>query len=203
MGEHADDQELYAAWRHAGSAAQAEAITKVWTDLYRIAAYALREKPEGDQLAQDCAQKALIKIHTHLDQCREPNHFLAWARQVLRNIVLDELNRPEHRRRAEMPDDDHPSWSAPPLVLREEVDLHQLLVAVVESAPLSDRSRRVVRGRYFQPRAHDNELAERETRLAGTRVSAANIQVTRAKNLAKIREDAELRERLRGLLDDQ
>ena len=49
-------------------------------------------RQEGEALAQDCVQKALIKVHANLERCQSTVSFREWAAQVLRRVVLDELH---------------------------------------------------------------------------------------------------------------
>jgi hypothetical protein len=58
----------------------------------------------------------------------------------------------------------------------------------------------VVVGRYFDEQP-DEALARTESDLAGQTVLPSHIQVTRAKNLAKLRGDTALLEQLRELLE--
>jgi|RhiMetdeSRZDD1v2_1073273.scaffolds.fasta_scaffold1560634_1 RNA polymerase sigma factor (sigma-70 family) len=196
-----DSQTLFAACADEGSDAQIDAFESLWGDLYRIAYAMLHDRPGGDALAADCAQAALIKVHRNLAQCRNPAAFREWAAQVVRRVVIDELRRPEHARRAALPeDDDHnPTLATPPAVPPFE-DLRTLLLAAIEHGPLSERSRRVVLGRYFDEQP-DEDLARAESALAGQEVLPSHIQVTRAKNLSKLRGDTALLARLRELLE--
>ncbi len=195
-----DSQSLYAACGQDGSTAQTDAFGRIWDDLYRIAYRMLHERPGGDALAADCAQQALIKIHRNLAQCRNPAAFREWAAQVLRRVVLDELRRPEHARRVPLPEDDaHSAWLAAPEP-PPAGDLRALLLAAIERGPLSERSRRVVVGRYFHEQT-DEALAQAESYGSPQPVLPSHIQVTRAKNLAKLRGDRALLERLREALE--
>jgi RNA polymerase sigma factor (sigma-70 family) len=196
-----DSQALFAACADEGSDAQIDAFESLWGDLYRIAYAMLHDRPGGDALAADCAQAALIKVHRNLAQCRNPAAFREWAAQVVRRVVIDELRRPEHARRAALPDDDDhsPALAAPPAAPPSE-DLRTLLLAAIEHGPLSERSRRVVLGRYFEEQP-DEALARVESTLAGQEVLPSHIQVTRAKNLSKLRGNTELLARLRELLE--
>jgi RNA polymerase sigma factor (sigma-70 family) len=200
MKEPVDSVELYSAIQSPNTEAQRTAFEVLSVQLLRIARSMLREQPDGDDLAEDCVQMALIKIRHNLAQCRNPAAFREWAAQVLRRIVIDELRRPEYRRRASLPDDDHPDWQAAPQQSLSTDDLHTLLLDVIEHGPLSDRSRRVVIGRYFEEQP-DEALARVESERSGQTVLPSHIQVTRAKNLAALRRDAALVERLRELLD--
>jgi RNA polymerase sigma factor (sigma-70 family) len=195
-----DSQTLYHACADDGSDAQIDAYEALWVDLYRIALPMLRDRPGGDALAADCAQAALIKVHRNLAQCRAPAAFREWAAQVVRRVVLDELRRPEHARRAPLPDDDDHGAVVAPVPLAPGADLRTTLLDAIAHAPLSDRSRRVVLGRFFQEQP-DEALAQAESVLAAQPVLPSHIQVTRAKNLAKLRSDAALLERLRELVE--
>jgi RNA polymerase sigma factor (sigma-70 family) len=201
MSTSTDSPSLYAACADDGSDAQIDAFETLWADLYRIAYAMLHDRPGGDALAADCAQAALIKIHRNLAQCRNPAAFREWAAQVVRRVVIDQLRRPEHTRRATLPeDDDHgPALAAPPAAPPGD-DLRALLLTAIAKGPLSARSRRVVLGRYFDEQP-DEDLARTESALAAQKVLPSHIQVTRAKNLAKLRGDTALLERLRELLE--
>ncbi len=193
MDQSISSEELYNACRQEGSDAQADAYRQLFRELYRVAYGMLRARPDGEGLAADCAQAALIKVHRSLEQCREPATFRGWAAQIARRTVLDALRRPAQTR--QVPLDDHEATlAAPPL--EPTADLRGLLLDALRRGPLSDRSRRVIVGRYFDERA-DEELAAEEARLAGEPVLPSHIQVTRAKNIAKLRRDGELLERLR------
>ncbi len=201
MNASADSQSLYAACADDGSDAQIDAFEVLWGDLYRIAYTMLYDRPGGDALAADCAQAALIKIYRNLAQCRNPAAFREWAAQVLRRVVIDELRRPEHARRVALPENgDHSAMIAAPPTPMPDADLRTTLLTAIERGPLSDRSRRVVVGRYFNEQP-DETLARTESDLAGQTVLPSHIQVTRAKNLAKLRGDAALLELLRDLIE--
>ncbi len=201
MHASADSQSLYAACADDGSDAQIDAFEVLWADLYRIAYTMLYDRPGGDALAADCAQAALIKVYRNLAQCRNPAAFREWAAQVLRRVVIDELRRPEHARRAALPENgDHSAVIAAPPILMTDADLRTTLLTAIKHGPLSDRSRRVVVGRYFDEQP-DEALARTESDLAGQTVLPSHIQVTRAKNLAKLRGDTALLKQLRELLE--
>jgi RNA polymerase sigma factor (sigma-70 family) len=201
MHTSADSESLYAACASDGSDAQIDAFEALWGDLYRIAYTMLRDRPGSDALAADCAQTALIKVYRNLSQCRDPAAFREWAAQVLRRVVLDELRRPEHTRRAALPeDDDHSGVLATPPAVAPDADLRTVLLAAIQGGPLSARSRRVVIGRYLQEQT-DEALARIESQQSTQPVLPCHIQVTRAKNLSKLRGDEALLSRLRELLE--
>lgn len=197
MNQDVAEQDIFAACAAEGSPAQREAFTALWAQLYRIAYAMLHAYPDPEAIAADCTQIALIKVHRSLTQCESPERFRSWAAQILRRTVLDEIRRPALRRRAELPEDGIglPTVDAPGL---PEGDLRATLLAAISDGRLSERSQRVVIGRYFAEAA-DETLAQAESILAGQPVLPSHIQVTRAKNLAKLRADAELLETLRGL----
>ena len=200
MDERIDDQALYDACQQNGSAAQADAYALISGLLYRTAYAMLHDYPDADMIAQDCMQKALIKIHHNLLQCHDPSVFRAWCKQVARRVVLDELRRPDYRRRAALEEAEHMAWAADAELLRTATDLRALLLEVITTGPLSSRSRRVVLGRFFEEQ-RDEALARIESELAGREVRPSHIQVTRTKNLAALRQDPGLLDRLEDLLD--
>jgi RNA polymerase sigma factor (sigma-70 family) len=196
-----DNQTLYAACADHGSERQVAAYEMLWAYLHGVAYWMVRERPDPDAFAADCAQIALLKIHQNLDRCQEPAAFRAWAARIVRRTVLDELRRPDHARRASLPDDEEQDdWfgSVPPIP--EPVDLRGLLLAAIEHGPLSDRSRRVVVGKFLDD-VPDEMLARTESELAAQAVLPSHVQVTRAKNLASLRRDPVFVERVRDLLD--
>lgn len=201
MDETVDDRTLYFACQQEGTDAQAEAFQHLWAYLYRIAYAMLRTQRDPTPLASDCTQKALIKIHRSLEQCRNPAVFRDWAAQVTRRVVLDELRRPEHRRVLAIDiDDEHAPWLASQEQLTGVIDIRALLYDLILHGPLSERSQRVVIGRYFDEQT-DEVLARAETERTGQEIRPSHIQVTRAKNLAALRRDPALMERLRELLE--
>lgn len=192
-----DNTRLYAACRAEGSDAQIDAFAALWASLYRVAYAIVASQPDADALAADCTQAALIKIHRNLDQCHTPEAFLAWATRITRRVVIDELRRPQRARQATLSDD-----LPAPIVsdLPPAGELHDLLHHVLAQASLSERSRRVINGRFFANQ-NDETLARAESAQSTSPVLPSHIQVTRAKNLAKLRSDTALLDRLREYLE--
>jgi RNA polymerase sigma factor (sigma-70 family) len=187
---YTDSAVWYAACRSPERSIQASAYEALFAYLSRAALHIVRDQPGADGLAQDCAQNALIRIHERLDECREPAAFRSWARQIVSHLALDGLRRrsklvfaaedePEYV--VEVTGDDHSPEEEIAAAANESA-----LYAAIHSAPISGRSRRVVIGRYLQD-LPDEPLAERESELAGKTVLPSHIQVTRAKNMAKLR----------------
>ena len=156
-----DSETLYDDALDEGSDRQRAAFERLWRYLYAVAWRMLTDRPGGEDLAADCTQQALIKIHGRLAECREPGRFLSWAAQIVRRTVIDELRRPDQARRAPALEEPHEPAIEPDM-LAGIADLPVLVREALRQAPLSDRSRRVVSGRYFQERP-DEELAQVES----------------------------------------
>ena len=89
---------LYAQCSGDDLALQAIAYQVLWTYLYRISLQLVRDQADADALAQDCAQDALVQVHTRLAECREPKAFRSWAKRIVSNLCIDELRRRNRRR---------------------------------------------------------------------------------------------------------
>lgn len=190
---YSDSASLYAACVQNGTDAQFDAFQQLWGYLYRIAYAMTRDRHDSEALSADCTQAALIKIHRNLAQCHEPTSFRSWAAQIVRRSVIDALRQPQYARRVSLPEAENMLASPPP---SDAIDLSGMLRAAIEHGPLSERSRRVVVGRFFRERS-DEELATEESQISGDAVLPSHVQVTRAKNLAKLRQDTVLLEQLR------
>lgn len=184
-----DSADLYAACQSDDAAVQTDAYTTLWTYLYRIALHIVRDQPAPDALAQSCAQNALLTIHQRLDECREPAAFRSWCRRIVSNVAIDLLRKRKRLVPLEAASPDEDTVSDPPprpdTVVLEQMALDDLR-RLLEKAPISERSFRVVVGRYLD-NASEEELAETESDLAGREVLPSHIQVTRSKNIAKLR----------------
>ncbi|MFN8485755.1 MAG: RNA polymerase sigma factor [Anaerolineae bacterium] len=193
-----DSVDLYNALRQGDRPAQEAAYRALWPYLLRVATQVTRDQPDADALAQDCAQAALVKIHASLHEVHEPAAFKAWARRITTSRAIDELRK---RRRLEVAADDDDDESrelpAPDETPRVDAVLDEdELTRAIRRAPISDRSRRVVVGRYIEDRP-DEELAQVEGALLGQTVLPSHIQVTRAKDIDKLRHWEPLRALLR------
>ena len=195
-----ENEALYAACLQHGSDIQLEAYRQLSLHVYRIAYSMLYNQPAGTELAADCMQAALLKIHQHIEQCREPAAFRAWAGQITRRVALDILRPISMQRTEYLTEDTYLPASAHIAPPAEPDELAILLRKALASASLSERSRRVVIGRFFEER-NDNDLAQAESSLAGQAILPCHIQVTRAKNLAKLRADTSLLKQLREALE--
>ena len=193
-----DSRELYQACRSSGQTEQVHAYQELWRYLYGISYQIMRDQADGADLAQDCAQRALVRIHQRLIECQEPAAFRSWSRRIASNLAIDELRR--RRRLGQLPE---PEQGTTPTSLTVAAPEQSVLAtmqaadlrALLEQSPMSDRSQRVVIGRYLDE-TPDEELAQSESTLSNAAVLPSHIQVTRAKNIAKLRQWERFREYL-------
>jgi RNA polymerase sigma factor (sigma-70 family) len=193
-----DSAALYHACRGA-AAAQTAAYQTLWRILYPPVFYLVRRQPDADDLAQECTQQALVRIHQRLIECHEPAAFRTWARRLACNLTIDELRRRQRLVALPAEEDERPSamsaiasQPAPDSAVLADInraDLRQLLA----QAPISERSHRAVVGRFLDD-LPDESLAQTESDLGQAPVLPSHIQVTRAKNLSKLRDWAPLRQ---------
>lgn len=189
---------LYVACRSPDGAVQHNAYQTLWSYLYPLVLHLVRHQPDADELAQDCAQQALIRIHERLLECHAPDAFRTWARRIATNLTIDELRR--RRRFTPLSEVEYQPIATSNWGAREPAPAESVLALVgqqelrdlLSRAPISDRSRRAVIGRFLDDLS-DEMLAQAEGELAATPVLPSHIQVTRAKNLAKLREWQPLR----------
>ncbi|HEU4328242.1 MAG TPA: sigma-70 family RNA polymerase sigma factor [Roseiflexaceae bacterium] len=196
------DQELHAACQQHGTDAQRDAYIVLSTYLYRTARAMLRGHPQGHQIAEEAMQNALTTIHLKLDQCEDPGAFRSWAATSVKRKVLDLLRQP-WRQWVPLPDSDHDYGQPvePPAPDPDTADeLRKVLLETIRNGGLTERSQRVVLGRFFLEQT-DEFLAAEETRIAQEIVRPSNIQVTRSKNMAKLRKNEALKALLRELLE--
>ena len=192
-----DSADLFAACGSPETAVQAEAYHELWQYLYRVALHVANQQPDQEALAQDCAQRALIRIHQQRETCAEPKAFRSWSRRIVTNLVIDELRRRRRLQPLEITADSmltdtsrqNPSPEREVLADLSLKNLRKLL----HQSPMSDRSRRVVIGRYLDD-MDDEFLAQAETELAQKEVLPSHIQVTRSKNISKLKTWDALRE---------
>jgi RNA polymerase sigma factor (sigma-70 family) len=190
--DDADSETLYAACLNQDIARRTAAYEALWRYLFRVALQVVNRQPDAHALAEDCAQRALLRVHNRIDECREPGAFRAWARRIAGNLAIDELRR---RKRLDFSVDDDHQPDPTPYTLPPDRPLEQLISrrldrqdiqSLLAVAPVSHRSRRVITGRYLEG-LPDNVLAERETTLASREMRPSHIQVARTKNMSALR----------------
>lgn len=178
---------------------QAEAYIDLFEYLYRISFGMVYKQPDGEALAQDCAQDALVKIHQGIDDLVEPKAFLSWSRRIVHNRTIDEL-RKRKRLQPLIPEISYEEApDLPPQFLKmaaEKTVADQMskdaLRLLLEHAPISERSRRVVIGRFLDD-VDDETLAKYEAKLVQNEVLPSHIQVTRSKNIYKLKKWPQLK----------
>lgn len=188
-----DSVELHASCHSQNSDIQTAAYKTLWAYLYSVALQIVYDQPEAGAMAQDCAQIAMVRIHQHLAECREPAAFRTWARRIVSHIAIDELRRRKRLLPALASESDTLAidtplgdfQSSPDAVVMKNMRLRELR-SLIAQAPISDRSRRVALGRYLDD-TPDETLAQVESELSGRPVRPSHIQVTRSKNMVKLR----------------
>jgi RNA polymerase sigma factor (sigma-70 family) len=186
-----DSSTLYAGCTSNDPAQQSEAYEQLWAYLYRVALRVVRAQPDPEALAQDCAQRALIRVHNKIETCNGPASFKGWSRRIAFNEGLDVL-RKRKRLYDLMDEDDNVRPEAEekaqhilPEQVVETLTREDMLRRLLLQSPISDRSKRVVIGRIVDD-YDDGYLADVESELAGSEVKTSHIQVTRSKNLKKL-----------------
>ncbi len=181
---------------------QTAASTALWDYLYRVARQITYDQPGADALAQDCAQTALVRIHARLNECREPAAFRVWAKRIVSRLAIDELRRrkrllPLEKDGILQPVQPSSDETRPPEQITTETISLRELHTLLSHAPISPRSRRVVIGRYLEDKT-DEALSQIESEIAGREIRPSHIQVTRSKNMTKLRGWEPLLTYLRG-----
>ena len=191
------DRSLFDACRNEGSIEQGYAFESLHRDLYRIAHFMIGSTnyPDREAMAKDCAQEALEKVWRHLHTCRNPDKFRSWAKAVVRHHTLNELIKQQRRRELSLELEEHVEVASETISPDKELEQRALQVSLLDvmaRAPMSQRSKRVVLGRYLEEK-RDSQLAEEVSEAEGLVIRPSHIQVTRAKDLKRLREDEGVR----------
>jgi DNA-directed RNA polymerase specialized sigma24 family protein len=106
-------------------------------------------------------------------------------------LCIDELRRRARRQvidvqPEEMPDDTRTSFSDSPEAIVVDWESAGSIRQLLRQAPISERSFRTVAGRYLD-NVSDEELAKQESERSGQALLPSHLQITRAKNLSKLR----------------
>lgn len=201
------DRKLYEACGQAGSDEQRQAFAVLYAEFYSIALFMVQSTatPEPEELAQDCAQEALIKVWKNLATCIQPAAFRHWARTVLRNQTLNELAKLKRKREESLEHDpDHPlpqPGSNPAEVVRRD-EKYSTLLELLRSAPISERSRYVILAKYLAQMTEE-EISQALSSKEQNEVRPSHVQVTRAKNFKKLYSDPKLRQQFADLQDSE
>lgn len=183
-----ESSELYAACCSDDATQQADGYQALWNYLYRVTYQVVRDQPSADALAQESAQKAVVKIHQQIETCRSPNAFKSWSRTIASRLAIDELRA---RKRVVFNLDEIAEFgaadsSAAPEKVVSDQSLSQDVSELLKHAPISERSYRVIKGRYLDE-VSDEEIASAESALVQREVLPYHVQVTRSKNISKLR----------------
>lgn len=198
-----DSATLYAGCRSQDPAAQTAAYNHLWAYLYRVALRVVRNQPDPESLAQDCAQNALITVYERIETCHGPDSFKGWARRIAFNESISELRK--RKRLIQLEDDDgqvradidaHAATPSPERQVQGD-SREAVLRDLLAHAPISDRAKRVIIGRYLDDQPEE-ALAAVESELSGNQVEPRHIQVTRSKGISRLRQY----ERLLDFLDE-
>lgn len=201
------DRELYTAFGQDGSEHQRQAFEILYQELYALSWFMLQttSAPEPQALAQDCTQEALVKIWKYLDTCEQPDSLRHWAKTIVRNQTLNEIARLKRK-----PQDsidrvvDQPMLdeSAIPSTVFEQQEKQLAILDLLATAPISDRSRYVILAKYLL-QISDEEISQALSQREGEPIKPSHVQVTRAKNIKKITQNAILRQKFRDLNGDE
>ncbi|MDQ3248478.1 MAG: RNA polymerase sigma factor [Chloroflexota bacterium] len=200
------DRELYAAFGQDGSEQQRQAFEVLYQELYAISFFMLQttRAAEPQALAQDCTQEALVKVWKHLDTCEQPDSVRGWAKTIVRNQTLNEIARLKRKAESSLEQE-----IKQPLADQNEApsaafDDHEKQLAILDllaAAPISERSRYVILAKYLLQMS-EAEISEALSQREGLAIKPSHVQVTRAKNIKKLIQDADLREKFRKLHDE-
>ncbi|MEM7129695.1 MAG: sigma-70 family RNA polymerase sigma factor [Chloroflexota bacterium] len=182
---------LYAQCTSDDAAQQADGFRNLWAFLYPAALHVVRDQVDASELAQDCTQDALVRIHKRLDECGEARAFRTWAKRIVANICIDELRRRNRLQRLDEESNGYQTTAEPGAIESPEAvvvawDQEESIRQGLRRSPISERSFRVVVGRYLDD-VPDEALAERESQDSHQTVLPSHIQVTRSRNLSKLR----------------
>jgi RNA polymerase sigma factor (sigma-70 family) len=193
--------ELYAACRSQDLSIQEDAYNRLWDYLYQVALKIVYDQPNAPDLAQDCAQEGLVRIHNLINECHTPTAFLGWSRTIVGHIAIDILRKRGRLMPLEEDDGEETGrqWPGGGPSLEEEVVAEMMMDQILDllnKAPISQRSRLTITSRFVDD-LPDESLAESVSQLEGKEVLPSHLQVTRSKNLKKLQKWPLLRQSLK------
>jgi RNA polymerase sigma factor (sigma-70 family) len=177
-----DSSELYAGCLSQETAVQADAYAQLWGILYRRA---LVMTKYNEMMAEEYTQRSILRVFLKIASCESPEKFIGWAQRITHNLILDELRR--EKRLVDWDETYDPPETNDTLEENalDRISTEEWRILLLQ-APLSDRSRRVVIGRFLDDE-QDEQLSLVESELSGATVRPSHIQVTRTKNLSKLK----------------
>ncbi len=188
-------RELYNACLEDGTPRQQQAYEELWRYLYHIAYYAIARhhllseeeqilsEEEQTERASDIVAEALLKIHTHLKDLRDPHDFLAWAQQIVLREAHGRYFRSVESRSRELAEEEE-QWEQPTVVHEhyDHTDMYEQIMNAINQ--LNSRQRQVIVATFLEELS-DNEIAQQMG------LTKQNVYVLRHRAL----------KRLRGLLE--
>jgi RNA polymerase sigma factor (sigma-70 family) len=206
MTRHWSDRELYTACGQDGSELQRQAFATLYQELYLVCLFMLQTAtlPEPQELAQDCAQEAVVKIWKHLATCTQPESFRSWAKTIARNQTLNEIAKLKRKREETLEhalDKPQADQRALPDAALTKHERYLAVLDLLASAPISERSRYVILAKYLL-NLTEEEISRALSEKEGAEVRPSHVQVTRAKNFKKLYSDPEVHKKFEELDSD-
>ncbi len=183
-----EDKKLYEACQSDDKVEQEEGYRLIEHAIYPVVFLRTRHLRDWHEFAQDCIQQTVERIYDRIADCHTPTSFRAWARRIAINITLNNLKRQSRTLYFSADAEDELVQIEDTTIVSPEIEIEnsQFWELLSTQSPMSDRSKRVVIGR-FRDQYNDEQLAMKESQLASKPVTPANIQVTRSKNIRKLR----------------
>lgn len=200
---------LHTACAISGTSAYARAYAELQTYLFSNARHLLPEQPE---VAQQITQQALVKILEQYAECRDPNTFLGWCKQIVVNLYKEWMRKrsraiqtPEGKQYIkreisleeilEEDENAEPHVTAAMLLATKENVMQQALrepmleklLQTLRRCLEKERRVRVLVELYL----HDKSFAQVARELA---LSAVNVQVIKSRALQLLRNCLELKQ---------
>ena len=200
------DRMLYEACHKTGSMEQAEAFDILFHELCRITFYMVvtyKNCPDPESLAKDCAQEAIMKVLKSVDTCQKPDSFRAWAKTIARHHTINELIKLRKLNELSRDDEEYEQLKADDPLPQAEIEQREWtakLIYELTKASWSQRSKQVVLGKFLEDK-RDSTLARELSQSEGEAIRPSHIQVTRTKDLNKLRGNDGLSALLRDLME--
>jgi RNA polymerase sigma factor (sigma-70 family) len=189
------NRELYDALHQEATEQQRQAFDLLYRELYAVCFFMLQTATvaEPRELAQDCAQEAIVKIWKNLARCEQPDSLRNWAKMIARNQTLNELARQKRLREAsierEVDETLIDAYTMPAAALTR-AEKYTAILDLLAAAPISLRSRYVIAAKYLLQMSEE-EICQGLQEREGAELKPSHVQVTRAKNFKKIYSNAD------------
>ncbi|MBD3366557.1 MAG: sigma-70 family RNA polymerase sigma factor [Candidatus Eisenbacteria bacterium] len=149
------DPELVARLKAGDEKAFEELVTTYQERVYRVAWRMVRD----DDVAEDVAQEAFIKVFRHIDRFQERSSIYTWIYRITVNIALNKLKRDRFRKMVPLGDFGRPDRSANADPARRALS-NELAERVDEAVKeLPEKQRLVFTLKFYEEMSH-REIAE-------------------------------------------